>query len=222
MQESRARLSNLQCLVEYDDFQTYDAKLRQLRKAKEKKAPAKVMKTLELVEKDLAKLKPGTTEHRFQIQQFIMDSEGRAKTDLKAGTYDDSGKKVFSRFSSFNSVRAWNGETSIEYKKDNIIPSGSAIIAVTRPVMFDRLRNPLQSFGGKFMTSLSKAIEQEKDIDVEKNDESGMFEITFNNEQGRKNIGVVDPAIRIFTLQARTIYRRGTLCTLDGQLRRIR
>lgn len=87
-----------------------------------------------------------------------------------------------------------NGETSIEYKKDTNIPLGGAVIAGTRPVMFDRLRNPLRSFGGKFMTSLSKTIEQGKDIDVEKNDESGTFKITFNNEQGRKNMGVVDPA----------------------------
>ncbi|MHC4171459.1 MAG: hypothetical protein ACYST5_00760 [Planctomycetota bacterium] len=146
------------------------------------------------MESDLAKLKPGTTEHRFQTQQLIMDSGGRFKVGLEAGTYDNSGKKVFSNFSSFRSVRLWNGETSIRYTKDNVVTRGSATIARKRPRTFDIFRNPLLSFGGKFMTSLSKAIEQGKDIDVEKNDESGTFKITFNNEHKRKNIGVVDPA----------------------------
>ncbi|MBW7989234.1 MAG: hypothetical protein FVQ84_04350 [Planctomycetes bacterium] len=192
MQESRARLRNLQCLVEYDDFQTYSAKLRQLRMARKHQSSDKVMEMLNRVESDLAKLKPGTTEHGFQTQQLIMDSGGRFKVDLKAGTYDNSGKKGFPNFSSFKSVRLWNGETSIQYRKGNVLPRGSATITRTRPMTFDIFRNPLLSFGGTFMTSLSKAIEQRKDIDVEKNDESGTFKITFNNEQERKNIGIVD------------------------------
>jgi hypothetical protein len=207
MQESRARLRNVQCLVEYNDSQTYEAISRMLRDVKNKKVPpqipakaqAHIIKTLE---NKLAAIKPGTSENRFQIQKVIMDSEGRAKIELRGGDYDDTGEKVFS---GFESIRGWDGVISVEYRKARGATHGSAFIDSTRPKMLNILRNPLQSFGGEFMTSLSKALEQGKDIDIEKNDESGTFKITFYNEQERKNMGIVDPA-KGYSLCKRELY----------------
>lgn len=195
MQESRSRLHNIQCLVEYDDSQTYEAISRSLHDVRNKKVPPHIptkayTHIIKILENKLAAIKLGTSENRFQVQKVVMDNKGRAKIELRTGVYDDSGEKVFS---GSVSVRVWNGETSIEYKKDTNILRGSAIIAGTRPVMLDKLRNPLLSFGGEFMASLSKSIEQGKNIDVEKNEETGTFKIIFNNKQRRKKIGVIDP-----------------------------
>ena len=185
MQQYRARLKNLQCLVQYDDFQTYEAQRRVLNDAKQAGIPSEIVKQLE---DDLAS--PGKTKHKYQIQKIILDSSGRAKIELTTGTYDASDKKIPAPG---KSVDVWDGNTSIAYaERPGIAPPG-AILGNTRSKMIDVLRRPLRSFGGQFVDAFSTAISDGKNIEIEENEEDGTLQITFV-EGAVKNVGIVDPS----------------------------
>jgi len=183
MRQYRARLKNLQCLVEYDDFQSYEAQKKTLEEARQGGAPAELIK---LLENDLS----SPSKHNYQTQKIILDNKGRAKIELTGGTYDDSGNKVSAPE---KSIDIWDGKTSIAYhERPGIAPPG-AILGNTPPSTITILRRPLRSFGGKFMDAFSKAVDVGQEIDVEKNEEDGTFQITFM-EGDVKNVGIIDPA----------------------------
>lgn len=184
MRQCRARLKNLQCLVEYDDFQSYEAQKKTLEEARQGGAPAGLIK---LLENDLSS--PSNIKHNYQTQKIVLDNKGRAKIELTVGTYDDSGNKVAAPE---KSIDIWDGKTSIAYHERPDIALPGAILGNTPPRTITILRRPLRSFGGKFMEAFSKAVDVGQEIDVEQNEEDGTFEITFM-EGDVKNVGIIDP-----------------------------
>lgn len=75
MQESRSQLRNIQCLVEYNDSQSYEAISRSLRYVRNKKVPPHIptkaiTHVIQILENKLAAIKPGPLKIDFRSKKL--------------------------------------------------------------------------------------------------------------------------------------------------------
>lgn len=185
---ARQKIRDVKHTAIYHDYQSpkaFQLSLERLALQLKEKYPE------EQVENQIRHLKENYSEHRFERLDMAIDSEGRARIETNSGRASEKGILVAA--DSTRKVVTWDGENAIEYYEDwKNLKSG--ILSNERPFeTTKRSRRPWRQFGGNFYDRLSRTIDENTKVDVERT-EDGLYRITiFSGDDGRET-GTLDPS----------------------------
>jgi len=145
--------------------------------------------------------------YRYQIDHLALDNKGTGRVTRICEEADAKGNRTGNRIQ--KDTITWDGKNSVRYSE--ISGRTSAKIGGTKqPLEFTkRYAQPWTVFGGTFCNELTRALEQNEKINVEKQ-KDGNYRIEILRSRDEKIIGVIDPN-QGYSMIAREIYYAGKL-----------
>ncbi|UCE47200.1 MAG: hypothetical protein JSW47_16545 [Phycisphaerales bacterium] len=145
--------------------------------------------------------------YRYQIDHLALDNKGNGRVTMIEEEADAKGNRTGNGIR--KSTTTWNGKNSVRYSET--AGRTSATIGGTRQPLevTKRYAQPWTVFGGEFCSDLTRALEQNEKINVEKQ-KDGHYRIEILRPQDRKIIGVIDPN-QGYSMILRELYLEGKL-----------
>ena len=128
--------------------------------------------------------------YRYDIDQLALDNKGTGRVTTRREEADAKGNRT--GYGIEKATDTWDGENSVRYRERPghtfaTIGGTKQPLEVTR-----RYPQPWSVFGGNFCNDLTRALEQNEKINIEKQ-KDGNYRIEFLRSQDTKIIGVIDP-----------------------------
>jgi hypothetical protein len=203
MLDTRMKVNNFKCKVEYLDYRPNDARQRQEAQIKKAGIPKKHLERLINSRKQ-------HNEYRYNIQQIAFDNQDRARVHRISWISDADGKLIEE---TSNRILTWDGKNAIEFGKPpgnvtNVTPY--ATLSNKQPFeTTKRIRQPWQQFGGDFCPRFAKAIAEGTETNVNR-EQDGVYRVEIIHENDKKEIAIVDPS-QGYSLTSQEGYLRGQL-----------
>jgi hypothetical protein len=170
--------------------------------------PSDILSKLNLkLDKDRPQEEVQERTYRYQVDHLALDNKGSGKVTLMIEDADAQGHRTGKRTRKITTT--WDGKNSIRYNETS--GRSSAIIGGTKQPLevTKRYAQPWTVFGGNFCNDLTRALEQDEKINIEKQ-KDGNYRIEILRPQDRKIIGVIDPN-QGYSMILREVYLEGKL-----------
>jgi hypothetical protein len=178
MIENRNKVENFKCINE--QFISYPTDI--LKNVPElKKLKTRLYRSQEDGEKRV---------YRYQIDHLALDNKGTGRVTMIVEEADAKGNRTGNRIR--KNTTTWDGKNSVRYSET---PGRTfATIGGTKQplVVTKRYAQPWTVFGGEFCNELTRALEQNEKINIEKQ-KDGNYRIEILRSQDEKIIGVIAP-----------------------------
>jgi hypothetical protein len=192
MQDSRQKAKNIQYHAQYTDWDDYSA----LRDDIARSAPGKAKAALE---NTLAHLE--NHNWLYEGQTIVLDDTGRIRIDMEKGLLDSGGKATMGGSPYLCCKWSWDNHRYVDYRYEKATSSGSAILDNKAMPDVTSQRHLWRLCTGTFLQELEETIAAERPVDLEELP-GATYRVAFDAPNGRKRVGVVDPA-------------KGFSCTLE-------
>jgi beta-lactamase regulating signal transducer with metallopeptidase domain len=143
----------------------------------------------------------------YQIDHLALDNKASGRVTMIREEADAKGNRTGNGIR--KTTNTWDGENSVRYSETS--GRTSATIGGTKQplVVTKRYAQPWTVFGGEFCNDLTRALEQNEKINIEKQ-KDGNYRIEFLRSQDTKIIGVIAPN-QGYSMILQEIYLKGKL-----------
>lgn len=143
-------------------------------------------------------------EYILTRKRLAFDNEGRARVESLSGESDRNGNLIKPNL---KRIITWDGKGSIVYGEEPGVGS-SATIGDKKPFQTsEHYRQVWRTFGGNFCDFLTSALKGNTEIKIDR-EQGGNYRIEIVYEDGKKRVGVVDPA-QGYSIKAEERYYQG-------------
>jgi hypothetical protein len=145
--------------------------------------------------------------YRYQIDHLALDNKGTGRVEMIIEEADAKGNRIGNRIR--KNTTTWDGKNSVRYSET--AGRTSATIGGTKQPLevTKRYAQPWTVFGGNFCNELTRALEQNEKINIEKQ-KDGNYRIEILRLQDTKIIGLIDPT-QGYSMILRETYLGGKL-----------
>lgn len=195
MNENRGKIENFKCINEKLIYHSPEMRQNVIRSAEIRGiSGSEANEWLEIV-------------YRYQKDYLALDSKYSGRVETITEEVDSKGNLTGNRLG--KRIFTWDTNNAIKYtEKSKAI---SAIIGVTdQPIeTSERYLQPWSVFGGYFSRDLAKALKNNEDVNIKKQDD-GKYRIEFILSQNTRLAGVVDPS-QGYSVVLQEQYKNGKL-----------
>lgn len=143
----------------------------------------------------------------YQIDHLALDNKGTGRVTMIEEEADAKGNRTGNGIKKITNT--WDGENSVHYSEGPGRPFAT-IGGTKQPLeVTRRYAQPWTVFGGEFCSDLTRALEQNEKINIEKQND-GNYRIEILRSQDRKIIGVIAPN-QGYSMISREDYLEGKL-----------
>jgi hypothetical protein len=149
--------------------------------------------------------------YRYQIDHLALDNKGTGRVEMIIEEANAEGNRTSNRIGKHTTT--WDGENSVRYS-ERPGRTFATVGGTKQPLeVTKRYAQPWTVFGSAFCNDVTRALEQNEKINIEKL-KDGTYRIEILRSQDKKIIGVIDPNQGYSTI-LREVYLEGKLHERD-------
>jgi len=149
--------------------------------------------------------------YRYQIDHLALDNKGSGRVTRIVEEADAKGNRTGNGIG--KTTITWDGKNSVRYN-ERPVRTSATIGGTKQPLeVTRRYAQPWTVFGGEFCNDLTRALEENETINIERQ-QDGNYRIEILRSQDRKIIGVIDPN-QGYSMILREVYLEGELHERD-------
>lgn len=193
MIENRDKVENFKCVNE--QFISFSADILDVPHLRSDRPPQEIQERI----------------YRYQIDHLALDNKGAGRVTMVEEEADAKGNRAGYGIKKITNI--WDGKNSVHYSERPgrtfaTIGGTEQPLEVTR-----RYAQPWTVFGGNFCNDLTRALEQNEKVNIEKQ-KDGNYRIEILRPQDKKIVGVIDPN-QGYSVILRELYLEGKLHERD-------